>query len=170
MATVIRNVDPALAGIVTAHNALVVQIGAGAFFHMDKYEVSVISSANSSSLATALTLCNELINFGRNHLADSVAAGGCAHKVADTTSWPAIGAAVDLTSAQTAANLMKATWNTHIASTTYHYNADATNAIAAANASNQGTLDTLLNEMKVDMLAHTQSGASAASSMRLVSA
>ncbi len=168
MAGVLRNTTPELAQLVTQHNLLVVQIGAGAFFHMDKCE-RTIAAAVASDLATSLTLCNELIGFLRFHLADSTVAAGTAHKVADVTSLPVLGAAIDLTSAQTAANLMKATYNTHIASTTYHYNADATNGIAAADASNQGTLNTLLNEMRTDCAAHTQSGASQAS-IRLVSA
>lgn len=132
MATVIRNTLPELATIVAAHNALVTQIGAGSNFHMDKYEVAACSSANASSLATSLTLCNELIYHLRFHFADTVA-----HKVADTTSLPAIGAAVDLPSAQTAANLMKASYNTHRASTTFHYNADSTNTITSADATDQ---------------------------------
>jgi hypothetical protein len=163
MARVIRKTSPELADIVAAHNDLKLQVGAGALFHLDISE-QTITAAASSDAPTSLVLCNNIIGVGRFHLADTLA-----HKVADATSWPAAGAAVDLASAQTAANLMKATYNTHRASTTYHYNADATNVIAAADASSQGTLDTLLNELKADINLHMASG-SAGDALRLVDA
>jgi len=164
MATVLRNTAPELKTIVDAHNDVKLQIGAGALFHLDVFE-KTITAANSSDLATGLALCNNMIGVVREHFADTLG-----HKVVDTVdTLPALGAAIDLTSAQTAANLIKASYNVHRASTTYHYNADATNVIAAADASSQGTLDTLLNEMKTDINLHMASG-SAGDSIRLVSA
>lgn len=163
MATVIRNTDPSVAFVVAAHNDLKAQIGAAAFFHLDKSE-QTITAANATDLPTSLALCNNIIGVYRFHFADTLA-----HKLADATSLPALGAAIDLTSAQTAANLIKASLATHIASTTVNYAADATNTISSADATNQGTLNTLLNELKTDINAHMASGPAAAS-LRLVSA
>lgn len=112
-----------------------------------------VTSANASDLATLLTLTNEIISVGKNHLLDTGA-----HKASDAVSWPAFGAAVDLATAQTALNLMKASYNTHIALTTKHYNADAANGIIAADGSNQATCETLANEIKTDLTAHIASG------------
>jgi hypothetical protein len=55
---------------------------------------------------------------------------------------------------QTMINALKAKYNTHIGSTTYHAAADATNAIAAADMSDLATGYTLANEMKTDFAAH----------------
>jgi hypothetical protein len=111
---------------------------------------TLTAPANATDLPTSLVLCNWLIGVTRQHFADTAA-----HKVVDTAdTLPAIGAAVDLTSAQTAANLIKASYETHRASTTYNYTADATNTLSSADATNQGTLNTLLNEMKTDLPAH----------------
>ena len=163
MATVVRTTGPETAAWAAAHNDLKAQIGAGSHFHMDACELTV-SAANASSLATSLVLCNQLIAVMRFHFADLLAL-----KVADATSLPALNAAVDLTSAQTAANLMKASYNTHRASTTYHYNADATNVTSSADASDQSSLNTLLNELKTDVNAHIADGP-AAKSIRVVAA
>lgn len=163
MATVVRKIDPVLETVVAGHNALKAQIGAGAFFHLDKSERTV-TAANASSLATSLTLLKECLAVYAFHLADTVA-----HKVADVTNVVTAASPTDLATAITAANELKADYNLHIASTTYHYSADATNAIAAANATDQSSLNTLLNEFKIDFNAHMASGPAAAS-MRLVDA
>jgi hypothetical protein len=163
MATVVRKIDPVVEIVAAGHNALKAQIGAGAFFHLDKSERTV-TAANASSLATSLTLLKEILSVYAFHLADTVA-----HKVADTTNVVTSPAPTDLTTAITAANELKGDYNAHIASTTFHYNADATNTIAAANASDQSTLNTLLNEIKADFNAHMASGPAAAS-FRLVDA
>ncbi len=163
MATVLRNTSPELPTVVAAINDLKAQVGAGSSFHLDQSEVT-ITAANASDLATSLTLCNNIIGVARFMFADTLA-----HKVVDATSLPALGAAVDLTSAQTAANLIKASYNTHRASTTYHYNADSTNTITSADATDQSSLNTLLNELKTDINAHMLSGATG-DAIRLVSA
>lgn len=157
MATVVRNTSPEIPIFVTAFNALKAQIGAGANFHLDKSEVTV-TAANATDLPTSLALCNNIIGVYTFHFADTLA-----HKTADATSLPAIGAAVDLASAQTAANAIKTAVGTHIGSSTVNYNADATNTISSANASDQTTLNTLLNELKTDINAHMASGPAAAS-------
>lgn len=107
-----------------------------------------VTAANASSASTSLTLCNNLIGVLRQHAADSVA-----HKLADPTALPALNAAQDLTSAQTAANALKVWVTAHFPSTTYHAAADPA-TIAAANATDQTSLNTLLNELKTDVNAH----------------
>lgn len=163
MATVIRNTDPNVSLWVAAHNDLKLQIGAGAFFHLDKSELT-ITLANATDLATSLALCNNITGVYIFHFADTLA-----HKIADVTALPLLGAATTLATAITAANLIKASLATHIASTTVNYAADSTNTIAAANATDQGSLNTLLNELKTDINAHMASGVASAS-LRLVSA
>ncbi len=162
MATVIRRTDPVVDTLATAYNALKLQIGAGALFHLDASE-QTITAANSSSLATALTLVNQLLAVYQFHMADTLA-----HKVVGVALASYV-PATDLTTAQTRANDIKAKYNTHIASTTYHYSTDAANAIAAADATNQATLDTLLNEIKTDFNLHMASAPSA-KSLRVVAA
>lgn len=162
MATVIRMMDPTVSVWASAHNALKAQIGAGSHFHLDASEVTA-TAANATDLATSLALCNNIIGVLTFHFADTLAL-----KAADTTALPALGAAVDLASAVTAANLCKASYNTHCGLTTKHYNADATNTTSSTNASDQSTLNTLLNEMKSDINAHL-ADAPAAASVRAIS-
>lgn len=168
MATQWRKTAPELTLIANAHNDLKAQIGAGSSFHMDKGTAEyAVSAANASDLATSLTLVNQirLILLGGGGLLASHLADTLAHKVVDTTDAATIAApaATDLTTAITLANQIKSAYNTHIASTTYHYNADATNAVSSANASDQSSLNTLLNEIKTDFNAHIASGPASAS-------
>lgn len=148
--------------VCTAHNDLKAQIGAGASFHLDQCEVT-ISAANASSLATSLTLVNQILFVYKFHMADTLA-----HKVTGVA-LASYASATDLTSAIARANDIKAKYNTHIASTTFHYNADSTNTISSADATDQSSLNTLLNELKTDINAHMASGP-AGKSLRLVDA
>lgn len=120
-----------------------------------------ITAANATDLATSLTLAAQIDYVFRAMIADDNA-----HKVKDTNV-PANAIPTDLSTALTWANDVKSKYNTHIASTTYHYTADATNTIAAANATDQTSLNTLLNELKTDMTAHI-AGAPAAHGIALV--
>jgi hypothetical protein len=165
MAIRVRQTSVETAGIVAAHNALKLQIGAASFFHLDVYE-KTITAANASDLATSQTLLAQIVGILTEHFADTLAI-----KVVDPTSLPTQLTPTDYTlaAAITAANLCKASYNTHRASTTYHYTADSTNAVASADATDQTSLNTLLNEMKGDINAHLASGQPAAS-LRLVSA
>ena len=54
----------------------------------------------------------------------------------------------------TLANEIKADYNTHIADTTYHVAADATNAVTSTDSTTLATVITLANEMKADFNAH----------------
>ena len=161
MATVLRRTDPLMSVIVTAHNDLKAQIGAGSHYHLDAYETPVSAANGDGTLATALTLVNQIMAIYLAHIGDTLA-----HKVAQTP--PALVKATDLASAITLANAMKADFNTNDGSTTYHYTAD-TGDEATTNASDQGTLDTLLNAFKVTLNAH-MANAPSAKSLRLVDA
>lgn len=130
--------------------------------HNDQSEVT-IAAANAIDLGTSLTLVNEIIAVYTFHMADTLA-----HKVAGVALASAV-RAVDLASAIAQANDIKAKYNTHRASTTYHQTADAANVVTAATATDQGTLDTLLNDIKTQLVAHLASGPTA-KSLRLVDA
>lgn len=162
MATVIRNTDPVLRAICDAHNDLKGQIGAGSSFHLDASEQTV-GATNASDLPTSLVLTNQILWVYKFHMADT-----CAHKVAGVA-LASYANAPDLATAITRANDVKAKFNTHIASTSFHYNADSTNTIATTNASDQTTLNALLNAIKTAINAHMAS-APAAKSLRLVDA
>lgn len=165
MATVWRNTDPSLAQMRDAINALKTQIGAGSKFHLDAAEVT-ITAATASDLATSLTLANQIRVVYLLHLENARDGGVLQHKVADPA--PALTAATDLATAITLANAIKSDYNTHRASTTYHYNADSTNTITSSDATDQSSLNTLLNELKTDINAH-MADAPSAPSIRLVS-
>ena len=106
-----------------------------------------VASANSSSLGTSITLGNEIKSVYNRHLLDSGA-----HKAASTLISTAD--ASDLATGITLGNAIKAAYEIHRASTTYHYTADATNTIAASDATDQSSLNTLLSELKTDINAH----------------
>lgn len=161
MATVVRNTHPTLAVVCAAHNGLKAQIGAGSFFHLDACE-RLVTAADSTDLPTALVLCNAIRETLVFHKADLLAL-----KAADATTIG--GVATDLTTAVAAANLHKSGYNTHIASTAAHYNADETNAVATTDATNLATLLTLLNAVKGKINAHIVS-APTCPSLRLVQA
>jgi hypothetical protein len=109
-----------------------------------------IASANASTLLTSLTLVNEIKAVLNTHYADMGA-----HKSVQTAAITTVDA-TDLTTGQTLANAIKASYNTggHINTANVHHTDDATNTIAAANATDQSSLNTLLNELKTDINAH----------------
>lgn len=168
MATQWKPTHPVLPQVATAINAIKAQIGAGSSFHLDVSDINV-TATNASDAATLLRLTNDLIVVYRAHLEDPAFAegGALSHKVADTA--PSLTIATDTASCITALNAIKSGYNTHRASTTYHYNADATNAVTSSDATDQASAITLANEIKTDLNAHIASAPSAAS-IRMVSA
>jgi hypothetical protein len=162
MANLLRRIEPLAAIVALGVNDAMRRVGAGASFHLDKCE-QTITSANATDLPTSLALVNEIWSIYKFHLADTLAL-----KVAGTA--PALVVAVDLATAITLANGIKADYNTHCASVVVHYNADATNTTSSANASDQTTLNTLLNELKTDLTAHLIGGPAAGAMIRLVDA
>ncbi len=188
MATKVRKTDPSLADVADAFNALkadytakmralnvdLVSIASNAAdfatptvlnpgFHNDVSEKTV-TVADATNLATSLKLVNHLTAVYKFHMDDTLA-----HKI-QGVALASYAPVKSLATAIVRANDIKSKFNTHRASTTYHYSADTTNDVTASNAtSTQNELDTLLNDIKVQMLAHMASGP-VAKSLRLVDA
>ena len=139
-------------------------IGAASASHLDRgdYGNDVQNSVTSYSITAAngdgtvptlLTLTKQLVGKMLQHAASLEA-----HKAADVALAVTVASVIDLATAQTALTAVKAWYNTHRVSTTYHYAADSTNITVAADATNQASADTLANELKVDFNAHIASG------------
>ncbi len=182
MATKIRKANPSHRQVVDAFNALklyvmtqvraantdLVSIAADSVAfatpavtdpgpHNDRSEVLVTAADGDATLATALLLINNIIAVYRFHMADTLT-----HKVAGVALASYV-PATTLAGAYLLANDVKSKYGTHRASTTYHYVADGTNTISAADATTQGSLDTLCNELKADINAHMVFGPTLAS-------
>lgn len=112
----------------------------------------LIEAANPTSLATRIALANDIKKVLNAHYADMLA-----HRSVQTAAI-ATADAIDEATAITLANACKASYNTggHINTANVHANNDATNTIAAVNASDTASLDTLLTELKTDINAHIQ--------------
>lgn len=162
----VRNVSPDVRPLVTIMRSMCDSIGASTKFHLDRGDYgngaqnsvtsfSITAADGDGTLAKLLTLTKQIVGKYIGHVANLEA-----HKAADTglagTVTPQ--SVTTLATAITALNAVKAAYNTHIASTTYHYNADATNGTTANDATNQATADTLANELKADFNAHIASG------------
>ena len=111
----------------------------------------LIASAASTSLATSITLANEIKGVLKFHMADD-----SAHLEADTTNTAFDGYALasNLATGILLANAMKVNYEVHRVSTVFHVNADSTNTISASAATDQSSLNTLLDELKLDINAH----------------
>ncbi len=137
-------------------------VDAGA--HNDVYETTITSADGDGTLATSLTLVRELLNWYAFHMADTLA-----HKVTGVA-LASYTVPATLADAIISANDIKSKYNTHRASTTYHYTADSTNIVTASDAATtQAQLDTLINDIKAQLNLHAASGISA-KSVRLVDA
>jgi hypothetical protein len=188
MARVIRNTDPAIVELTTMINDLkafvvardrlavadFISIAADSVgfatptlddpgAHNDRSEKTLVAAA-STSLATSVTAVNEMLAWYAFHMADTLA-----HKVVGvalasyTPVSTSLSGAAQLAAAILLANDIKSKYNTHRASTTYHYTADGANPITAADATDQGSLNTLLVELKADLNLHGANGVSAKS-------
>lgn len=111
------------------------------------------ASANASNLATSITLADELTALCNRHAADDGA-----HKAAYSAAPIAVTALTTEAHVVARANAIKTWYEAHRASTTYHPTADATNTIAASDATDQSSANTLLNELKTDINAHIAAG------------
>lgn len=112
--------------------------------------LTVTAANGAGTLAALRTLCLDIYNVYLAHLADDLA-----HKVADPA--PVLvkpTSSSTLVDLQTFVNAVKADYNTHRASTTYHGVADGTNTITSADATDQASADTLANELKADLNLH----------------
>lgn len=122
--------------------------------HYDRGEYTV-TAANASDLDTSVTLCQALHSAYYQHRTDALA-----HDAVDATNTVAATRAsvVGLATAIVVANQLKAAYNAHRAESGVHPNNDSGHAISSADASDQSSLNTLLNELKADMNAHFADG------------
>lgn len=112
-----------------------------------------ITAAAPTTEATRVALANDVKRKLNVHYADMAAhksVQSAAITTADAITGDSLATAIAL------ANACKASFNTggHINTSNVHHNADGTNTITAANASDQASLDTLLTELKSDINAH----------------
>jgi hypothetical protein len=125
------------------------------------------STFEAALLASLVTLTNSLrlafVAHGANLKPDGTASG--VHATADVTNiLGGLPVLTDFAGVADALNLLKGTYNDHIAFSaggSPHLTADSTNGVSAANAdsSNLDTLLTLANQLRTKLLAHfTQSG------------
>lgn len=135
--------------------------GGGTAIHYDQAEYAV-DTAIASDLDSAIALAKALIYAYLRHVADTLA-----HAAADTTNDLDDGVAaemaadvVDLNSAIEVANGIKAAYNAHRSQAGVHPTNDSGHAITSLDATDQGSLNTLLNELKTDLNAHMASGLS----------
>lgn len=133
-----------------ASGATGVTVGDASVVHLDKDERAV-SAADASSLATSVTLCKALHVAYNDHRTDLLH-----HKAADTTNTIAatLASIVDLATGITAANQIKAALNAHRSQAGVHVNNDAGSEITSPDATDQASLNTLLNELKADINLH----------------
>ena len=116
-----------------------------------------IASAAASSLGTSITLANEIKGVLAVHMADT-----SAHLVADSTNvnFDGYALASNLATGIALANAIKVDYEAHRVDTSSHVNADSTHTISASAATDQNSLNTLLNELKSDINAHIADGGS----------
>jgi len=165
-----------------AHNRLCAQPAlVGAFFHADITSVTTgdfiskastplqVTAAIAADLPTSIALSNQLTGFLRVHMGEGASTDpfACgAHKIPDianTLTLPSVivatgVAATDTASVIAALNLIKVSFNLHLAQAGVHYNNDGTNTIAAANAVDLPSSITLANAAKASLNAHILSG------------
>lgn len=141
------------------HGAGTFSAGAGATpTHYDRGEWTV-SVANASDLTTSLALAKALVASVLPHLADTLA-----HTVADDTNLPSetvqelVSSIVSLPTARDVANGLKAALNAHFTESGVHPADDVTRTITSPDATDQSSLNTLLNELKTDFNAHIADG------------
>lgn len=158
--------DGVLNTLVAQYNLLRKQTATnGSKYHADQVAVtsgdginpvataSLITTANASAgtLATMLTLANDMKAFLNTHMADATV-----HAVADATNTIATADATDQTTANTLANAIKTALNGHNGQSGVHFT-DDTNDNATTGATTAGTCATLLNALKSDINTHVAS-------------
>lgn len=170
--------DVALAGS-KAHAAVTSNPTTGDYRAPTSTPLQVTAGNGDGTLATLRTLVQDIFDVYMGTLGSSgngstrSVAGHMsdvlAHKVAETP--PAITRPLgtdNLATVQTALNALKADYNTHRVSTTYHYTADSTNTLATADGSDQASCDTLANAFKIALNAHVKFGPVNALALNLI--
>lgn len=137
---------------------------ASAVVHHDADE-RLVTVANATTLLTSIALCKALLVSYAAHRADTLH-----HQAADATNTVASGVAdvEDLATCITAANEIKAAYNAHRGQSGVHWTNDSGHAVTSADATDQSSLNTLLNEIKSDLNAHFAAGISDPPSWRIV--
>jgi hypothetical protein len=163
MAYRVRNTSETIGAALVAANNLRQTESVASFFHADTTQKTtghfsspvvtddLVTAANSSSEATGVALANDIKGVVNRHFADDLAHNTAVSAVV-TTADAIVGDS--LVTALALANAIKAALNVHYTAANVHFTNDATNTIAAANATDQASLNTLLNEIKTDLNAH----------------
>lgn len=164
-----KSADDIAFALASAHNLFVRKVVAGlmTYFHHDtlstpsgSYMAPVattrtVTAADSSSLATSRTLARDIYPIYVLHIADTLA-----HDAADSTNTIAFGlpaASESLANLITWANQAKAAYNAHRTQASVHPLNDTVNIVTASDATDQSSLNTLLNDIKAQLIAHLAS-------------
>ena len=118
------------------------RLSVGSFKHYaadNALTFTTLSGTDAAAQAAAIHAGNECMVRYLAHVADTTA-----HIAAGTA--PALVPATSLATLYTLINAIKADYNTHIGDTGMHPNADATNTIAATDATTLASAQTMLNE------------------------
>lgn len=121
----------------------------------DFISVTVVNDSDGDAY-TAYTLENGAIAFDDSDTYEvwyRRLPGPIAHKTDDTATVTTADAD-DEDTLVALANALKAAYNTHRASTTYHAAADTTNTVSSSDATDEASAITLINEIKADLNAH----------------
>lgn len=110
------------------------------------------SGALASNEATLVILANGLKTAWNSHLAATTT-----HAAADSTNTVSAATATDTASATTTVNELKADFNAHAPSLTYHRNPAAV-FVDTADGSNEATAITLANRLRAVVLDHLRNG------------
>lgn len=129
--------------------------GGPAFVHLDQSERTVTAPV-ASDLPTSIALVKDLLGVYAFHRTDTLA-----HLAADSTNTVASVPAdvVDLATAQTAINQLKAAFNNHLNQMGVHAMGDGSRMLTSPDASGQPSLNTLANEARTKLNAHMAAGA-----------
>ena len=150
--------DSEVTGITTS-------VGSVTYFHRAVSETTVTAAA-ASSLATSLTLVNNMYAVYMGDATNRVAGvfpghayDAVVHKAADSTNLvSAAYPATDLATAITLANEFYTDYNAHLTQSGVHDNNDGTNTASSSSATDQSSLNTRLNDLRTQLLAHIASG------------
>lgn len=178
MAIVRRRVTPGLVDLTTSINSAraeaLLESADSTHFHVDASEQTV-TAANATDLPSAVALVNQEKAVYEYHRKDAGVVSPVAHKTLDATNVESVANANPnagdggLAGAIALANDIKTQFNAHLTQSTVHYNNDATNTVAASNATDLASLETLVNAIKTALNAHMASAPSG-KSLRLVAA
>lgn len=161
MALVHNRTSPQIADIATAINTTRQAAVGTSKPHADASEVTV-TAADSATPATAIALANNLLSVYNFHLGDTLA-----HKVADSADLTGLSPCVDNTTCIALVLAMATGYETHRASTTYHYTADSTNTLTSTTVTTIGQAETVATDLKAKLNAHMAT-ALAGKSLRVI--